>query len=124
MLLKEEYKRELIRMWDSLRNNYKGEYNCFGVKCPKCPLYQTVDNCDEALGFFEVIETVERWGNEHPQKKYEVPQILYDALSLLAKYGFSIRTADGMTIEEYLENCEVVDKIKINERGTNEQIKE
>lgn len=129
MLTKEEYKRELIRMWDSVRGDeYKGKDNCNNVSCEYCILDYFCNGADGKFEYdaFEVIEEVEKWSNEHPRKKYEVPQIVYDVLSLLAKYGYSMKTADGMTIEEYLENCEVVDKIKIkiNERGTDEQTKD
>ena len=48
MLDKETYKREIIRMWDSLRSEeYKGEESCRGVECKKCALY--FFECDSLL---------------------------------------------------------------------------
>ena len=68
MISKEEYKKTLIRMWDSAREGYtKGEYNCNGVKCEKCPIESMcgseVVNMKNA---YEIIEFVEKWAKEHP----------------------------------------------------------
>lgn len=68
MMIKEEYKKTLIRMWDSVREGYtKGEYNCNGVECEKCPIESMcgsgVVNMRNA---HEIIEFVERWAKEHP----------------------------------------------------------
>lgn len=68
MMTKEEYKKTLIRMWDSAREGYtKGEYNCNDVECEKCPIESMcgsgVVNMRNA---HEIIEFVERWAKEHP----------------------------------------------------------
>lgn len=68
MMTKEEYKKTLIRMWDSAREGYtKGEYNCNSVECEKCPIESMcgsgVVNMRNA---HEIIEFVERWAKEHP----------------------------------------------------------
>ena len=65
MLDKETYKREYIRMMDSLRTEFKGEDNCQGVRCDKCSLERS---CDYSSSFsaFEIIEAVEKWAKEHP----------------------------------------------------------
>ena len=67
-MTKEEYKKTLIRMWDSVRKGYtKGEYNCNGVECEKCPIESMcgsgVVNMRNA---HELIEFVEQWAKEHP----------------------------------------------------------
>ena len=68
MISKEEYKKTLIRMWDSVREGYtKGEYNCNGVECEKCPIESM---CGSGVvnmrNSHEIIEFVERWAKEHP----------------------------------------------------------
>lgn len=67
MLSKEEYKKNLTRMFDSLRTDYKGEDNCAGVRCSDCPF----DGAPCSLGaskfyLFETMEIVENWVKEHP----------------------------------------------------------
>lgn len=68
MISKEEYKKTLIRMWDSVREGYtKGEYNCNGVECERCPMDSVcgsgVVNMKNA---HELIEFAEKWAKEHP----------------------------------------------------------
>ena len=138
MLDKESYKKELVRMWDSVRHcDYKGEKNCHGIDCGRCPLNQYCSWCsreDVAYNAFEVIETVEKWSKEHPPKKYNVSQLEYDILksyldyknhmtvdiadyffedglllSLLKKGYFKGATKE-MLIKYYYNNCEVVDE--------------
>ena len=46
MMDKEEYKKEIVRMWDSIRDKHKGEYSCYGVDCDSCPLGR---KCDRIL---------------------------------------------------------------------------
>lgn len=77
MMDKETYKRELIRMWDSIRDGHKGEYSCYGVDCEFCPLGR---RCDRTIFSFEMIEAVEKWAKEHQPKKYKVSQVEYDFL--------------------------------------------
>lgn len=65
MMTKEEYKENLIRMWDTLRSHHKGEENCKGIGCIDCPLY------NKACGsfyVFEALEIVEKWVKENPIK--------------------------------------------------------
>ena len=62
---KETYKRELVRMWDSLREDeYKGEDYCSGVKCEECPLSE-VKGCKNLINYFELNEIVEKWSESH-----------------------------------------------------------
>ena len=74
MMDKETYKRELVRMWDSLRDDrFKGcddcvgvIYECSGVQCcEECALYGI--NCGSSTNAFEMIEAVEKWSSEHPK---------------------------------------------------------
>lgn len=70
-MTKEEYQKELVRMFDSLRDDkFKGETHCKGIKCIYCPLYhkacQVVDG--EVYGFFNALEIIEKWSREHPIK--------------------------------------------------------
>ena len=67
MISKEEYKKTLIRMWDGVREGYtKGEYNCDGVKCEKCPIESMCGSGVNMRNAYEIIEFVEKWAKEHP----------------------------------------------------------
>ena len=64
MIDKDTYKRELIRMWDSLRDDkYEGRSTCIGTRCKECPLVNTV--CYEPINAFEFVKVVEKWAKEH-----------------------------------------------------------
>ena len=67
MIDKEKYKRELVRAWDTLRDDkYKGTETCAGVTyCDECPLYNI--ECVESFKAFEMIKAVEKWSSEHPE---------------------------------------------------------
>lgn len=68
-MTKEEYQRDLIRMFDSLRNECKGKKNCGGINCRDCPFDRKVCNADiETFHAHEAIEIVENWAKEHPVK--------------------------------------------------------
>lgn len=76
MMNKEEYKKEIVRMWDSLRDDkYKGSCDCDGVPCcEECAFYQNAVNCDAvncgvSTNEFEMIEAVEKWSKEHKEEK-------------------------------------------------------
>lgn len=118
MMNKEIYISELIRMFDSHRTKHKGEHTCVGVKCEECQLYG-VCYCND-----EIIETVEKWSKEHPQK-HKVSKLEYDILeeanSTNVRFGFYIHirnlllkgyfkgATSDMLINDYLDNCEVVE---------------
>ena len=67
MIDKETYKREFIRMMDSIRveEKTKGKPNCAGMSCDECPLNGTCEGINAYLAF-ELIECVEKWTKEHP----------------------------------------------------------
>lgn len=71
MIDKDTYKKELLRMWDSLRTEYIGRDLCLGVKCEECPLHENGKNCVNINSAFEAIATVEKWSEEHPKGKHE-----------------------------------------------------
>lgn len=75
MLTKEEFKRDYIRMMDSLRSGYssayRGRFNCEGVvDCKKCLFNDEDGECICSYGdgsnSFKIIEIVEQWSKEHP----------------------------------------------------------
>ena len=68
MLDEETYKKELVRMWDSLRTENKGECSCDSVPCEKCPLIFHV-GCSEAQNIFDIYNTVKMWSEEHPEEE-------------------------------------------------------
>ena len=133
MMNKEEYKRELIRMWDMQRGDeYKGKNICDGVFCEDCPLSEINndgrDGCMEPMKVFEIIKIVERWSKENPPKKFKVSRMEYDLLQTTINFGSTIDkfydfcTLNGllekgyfegatgsMYISDYYNNCEVVD---------------
>lgn len=69
MIDKETFGKEIVRMWDSIRDDeYKGIESCSGVNsCDECPLNNI--GCGESLNAFEFIEAVEKWSKEHQPKK-------------------------------------------------------
>jgi len=70
MLSKEEFKKELVRMWDTLREKHKGVHGCEGIEsCKECPLHKCCLNKlddDQVYNAMEIIEIVEKWSKEHP----------------------------------------------------------
>lgn len=133
-MTKEEYKRELIRMWDMQRGyDYKGKDICDGVFCEDCPLSEINnderDGCMEPMKVFEIIKIVERWSKENPPKKFKVSKMEYDMLQIYAinhisnndtfndfctlrgllDKGYFEGATGSMHIGEYYINCEVVD---------------
>lgn len=123
MMNKEEYKKELVRLWDSLRTKYIGLNYCEGVSCKYCPL-GGFEGCNHALDSLDIYETVERWSNEH--KKHKLSEfendILftaldhgtgdekfsdYDLLMKLLKEGYYHGAKPSDKISDYIENCEV-----------------
>ncbi|MEE3309843.1 hypothetical protein, partial [Sharpea azabuensis] len=85
MITKEEYEKELVRMWDSIRDKHKGEYSCDGVLCEDCPL-SLFDGCSSAEDIFDIYKTVEKWSKEHPQK-HKISKLEYDILEQYANRG-------------------------------------
>lgn len=134
MLDEEEYKRELIRMWDSLRTNHQGEHTCAGVRCEDCPLYGT--KCGKPINAFGMIEAAENWAKENPQK-HKVSQLEYDIILVAIDHSLTETTFNdfdilgdllekgyfkGATLAtnvgDYINNCEVDCKL-----GGNENVK-
>lgn len=131
MMTKEEYKKEIVRMWDSLRDDkYKGRIKCVGVKCDKsCALYNDdiIRSGCSLINAFEAIETVGKWSKEHPEKhkisklEYEILKIYSDdyfyyfyeseLLMLLLKKGQFKGATSKTNIINYLNNCEVEEDV-------------
>jgi len=121
MIDKETYEREIARMFDSVRTKNKGCSDCRGVPCSRCPLE---GQCRiTAWNVFKMIEFVEQWSKEHPQKnkisklEYDILKIYSDdyfyyfyeseVLKLLLKKGYFEGATLGTDVKEYFENCEV-----------------
>lgn len=70
MMTKEEYKKNIVRMFDSIRSSKKGEESCIGVMCENCPLNELEcyagDAMFRAYEAIDIIEVVEKWTREHP----------------------------------------------------------
>lgn len=68
-MTREEYKRNLLRMFDSLRTDCKGKEICAGISCTDCPFNRKVCNAGKLIFYsIEAIEIVEQWAKEHPVK--------------------------------------------------------
>ena len=125
MLDNKTYQRELIRMFDSLRKDHKGEDSCGGVECRDCPLCVAENGCRSLFSAVEVYNAVEKWSKEHP-RHYYVSQMEYDILCTaldcwfvtfdywllgdLIEKGYFKGADVGMELEYYFNHCEVVDK--------------
>lgn len=70
MMTKEEYERNLIRIWDSIRSDCKGKSGCTGVDCNFCPFNGKVCNLatNTIFNAYKSIEIVENWAKENPIK--------------------------------------------------------
>ena len=89
MLDKETFKKEYIRMMDSIRTTDLGSFDCKGVyNCNDCPL-NSID-CDYARNAFDIIEIVEKWSKEHP--------IVTNADKFKEVFGIDPRTPEGTYI--------------------------
>lgn len=126
MLDEKTFKKELVRMWDSLRGDrYKGYCGCSGLSCNRCPLHDI--GCREPMNTFKMIEAVEKWSKEHPQK-HKISQLEYDilkaysddhfyyfyesdVLKLLLKKDCFKGANEKMNIEHYFNNCEVKEDV-------------
>ena len=69
----EEYKKELTRYWDSIRDKKSGmmgQCNCVSVKCCNCMLSKicTIQRFNQYADAFEAVELIEQWSKEHPIK--------------------------------------------------------
>ena len=131
---KETYKREIVRMWDSLRSDeYKGNETCRGVKCKACPLRYVSREGNDSFNAYEIIEyahkmieAIEKWSKEHPQK-HKVSQLEYDIMRAAIDYSSEEETFEEVDIlyelleggyfngaksndkiVDYIEKCEVV----------------
>ena len=63
-----EFQKNIIRMWDSLRDKYKDEPRCISVDCEVCPLHECCYGDDGNISFNseKAIEIVTQWAKEHP----------------------------------------------------------
>ena len=125
MMNKEEYEKEIVRMWDSLRTINKGKSSCDGVLCGDCPL-SLFDGCSSAEDIFDIYRTVEEWSKEHPQK-HKISQLEYDILEPYLKYdlkfyqfkelyallkkGYFKGATSETKVVEYYNNCEVKEDV-------------
>lgn len=126
MLDEETYRKEIVRMWDTIRTDeHAGERSCKGVRCGDCPLYTKNDICNN-IDAFEFIKVIEEWSKEHPQK-HKVSKLEYDILDAytnlfdfgdvkmlnfslfdrLHEIGYFKGVTKDMYIKDYFNNCEV-----------------
>lgn len=97
-MTKEEYKRNLIRMWDSLRIIHKGEKTCRGVGCVNCPLGKVCNTGEKIFRAYDAIEIVESWAKENP--------IVTNADKFKEVFGFEPLPIQSCVNSQKCENCE------------------
>ena len=66
-----EFQKNLIRMWDSLRDKHKDIPTCVNVNCMACPLQDCclANNGNISFNSEKAIEIVTQWAKEHPEKE-------------------------------------------------------
>lgn len=98
-MTKEEYKRNLIRMFDSIRDENKGDESCAGVGCGSCPFYEEVCSIGQVkFHVYEAIETVENWAKEH--------QIKTNADKFKEMFGVEAPMSRCIKNDEFCSDCE------------------
>lgn len=96
----EEYRENLIRMWDSVRNESKGEETCRDVNCRDCPFDEI---CNAVYGSAiinacKTIEIVEHWAKEHP--------IVTNADKFQDVFGLDMAPIHSCVSSKSCEDCE------------------
>ena len=66
----EQYKKDYVRMMDSLRQDYLGAKTCGGVDCGNCPLLKKTcgykGNESSYYRSLETVKIVHNWAKAHP----------------------------------------------------------
>lgn len=96
----EEYRENLIRMWDSVRNESKGEETCRDVNCRDCHFDEI---CNAVYGgtifnACETIEIVEQWAEQHP--------IVTNADKFKEVFGLDMAPIHSCVSSKSCEDCE------------------
>lgn len=108
MMTKEEYEKNINRMWDSVRKNeYEGKTACSGVRCEDCPLWGVCQACSrsvDVLNVYKAIEVVENWAKEHP--------IVTNADKFHEMFGIEPPRIRSCINFEECENCKYYDGSK------------
>lgn len=96
----EEYRENLIRMWDSVRNESKGEETCRDVNCRDCHFDEI---CNAVYGgaiinACKTIEIVEQWAEQHT--------IVTNADKFKEVFGFEPLPIQSCVNSQKCENCE------------------
>ena len=65
-----EFQKNLVRMWDSLRDTHKNAPTCGDVNCDACPLDECCfgNNGNITFNSEKAIEIVTQWAKDHPQE--------------------------------------------------------
>ena len=77
-----QYQKDLIRMWDSMREDCKGKEYCAYVSCSDCPLYREVcydgNDISGLTHMFDAekaVKIVTQWAKDHPVETKEVNDV-------------------------------------------------
>lgn len=96
----EEYRENLIRMWDSVRNESKGEETCRDVNCRDCH-FDEICNAVYGGAIFnacKTIEIVEQWAEQHP--------IVTNADKFKEVFGLDMAPIHSCVSSKSCEDCE------------------
>lgn len=109
-MTKEEYKRNLIRMFDSIRDEFKGGENCAGVGCGSCPFYEEVCSIGQVkFHVYEAINVVEKWVKEHP--------IVTNADKFREVFGTEPSKDSCVHVNKLCKECECFNDYRCNVRN-------
>jgi len=119
-MTREEYEKNVIRMFDSIRSDHKGEKACRGVNCRDCPYNEKFCNTGEK-GFrvYEAIEIVENWANEHP--------IVTNADKFREVFGVEYEPMNACITDADCRDCQYCDDdgmCEVNKRFWNKEYNE
>lgn len=122
-MIKEEYQKTLIRMWDSFRDDESkmGQPNCDGVLCEKCPLYKLCGSSRTSYRAYDIIAKVEEWFEYNPLKT--------NGTEFLKKFPNATicgRKDYGWTLLVKLDENDPDDGniVEVNKRWWNEKVKD
>jgi len=111
MYIMTEFRKNLVRMWDSIRKSNKGATRCMSVCCDDCPLDGTVCNITETMTVFNAeaaIEIVTQWAKEHPVVTYKQKYVETFGVKPLNTDSDYI-CPRNLGFHDYMNGCECMD---------------
>ena len=97
----EQYKKDFVRMMDSVRKSCIGKQSCAGVECEECPLEIGDIQICYSYTAMECVNAVHEWALEHPE-----PHIETNGEHYKKEFGHENITTCCYADEETLKNCD------------------